>query len=240
MAAHHQATGAGWASPHSSPTAANPYAIGMAPSFAAALPHHQPPQQQAGGWAASPHSAFQPPAAINTSPISSPVPFPGAGVSPAASYGAPSPAYGAYSPASPAFMSGPHGYATSSPMAMGAPSPLNRSGAGIASPVVTDADFAIFSAPPVVPVKKPMAASPMPVPAMVAASPVAQQAQAAPAPAPQQQPAPQQEAGWVATATPQPSDGWDNDDFGISWGERKCFFACAGVCCVWCPIHGHG
>lgn len=227
VAAQHP-TGAGWASPRSATTAANPYAMGMgAPQpqqyqATAAAPSFQ----QAGGWGASPQSAFQPPAAINTSPIASPVPFPGAmaAVSPAASYGAPSPAYGAYSPASPAFMSGPTGYATSSPMAM-ASSPLNRSGA--ASPAVTDADLALFAAP-VVAVKKPPVASPTPA----ASAPVAPQQAPAPAQAPQQQ------AGWAATATPQVNDGWDNDDFGIAWEQREFGFGVwCSMCASVCPIH---
>jgi hypothetical protein len=80
---------------------------------------------------------------------------------------------------------------------------------GLTKPPVTDADLSLFSAP--VAKTPPRVASPAPE------APAPQQAWATqpPQPQPQHQPQPQ----------PQPQsksdDGWDNDDFGISWEQRE-------------------
>ncbi len=207
-ASYPQASGAGYMSPHASPSyAASPARSPVQqqyPAQALAAPQvYAPPQQQ---WAASPNSAFQPPPQIVTSQAYSPSVSPAfSGSSPSSAYGAPSPAYGTYSPASPAFGSG---YPVSSSPSG---SPFGGSGHG-KQPTVTDADLNLFTSPVV-------AVKPTPKPTVVAAPATVapQQQQQAPASA---APATTQ-GGWAPTVSPKANDGWDNDDFGISWEAPK-------------------
>ena len=69
-------------------------------------------------------------------------------------------------------------------------------------PDVSDADLSLFAAPIVKSPPKPVQAT---------------------SPAPTES---RQQSGWAPTASPQANDGWDNDDFGISWEQRKCLFPC--------------
>lgn len=71
---------------------------------------------------------------------------------------------------------------------------------GLSKPGVTDADLSLFAAPIVVATKSPPKVNQAQSPASASAD---------------------QSGGWAPTVIPSSNDGWDNDDFGISWEQRK-------------------
>eukprot|EP00624_Nannochloropsis_granulata_P000758 evm.model.NODE_12998_length_13939_cov_25.947701.3 len=189
---YYQASGAGYTFPYAEASSAALYS----PSHG---PQQQQQQQQEWGMPSA-RSAFQPPAPIVTFQPYSPSVSPAFGSSPSSAYGQASPTQGTYSPASPAFHSGLHTgqgspYAAASPFSFDGGSPYgNNSSNGDNKPNVTDADLSLFAGP----VEATNAAAVGPSPS---------------SPPPQQQQQQQQEVG----ASPAADDGWDIDDFGISW-----------------------
>jgi len=223
---YHQASGAGYTSPYANASSAALYSPSRGPQQqqqqqqqpqALAAPQvFAPPQhyQQQQWGSPSAQSAFQPPAPIVTSQTYTPSPSssPVFESSPSSTYGQASPAYGTYSPASPAFNSGLHTgqgspYASSASPSAGSP---YGSGNSSSKASVTDADLSLFAGPVV---------------AIKAATPTRA---AAVAPQQQQQQQPQQQV--AASSSPKADDGWDNDNFGISWeAPKKAAVATAAV-----------
>jgi hypothetical protein len=84
---------------------------------------------------------------------------------------------------------------------------------------VTDADLNLFTSPVVA--IKPSPKAMAPVVASAAPAVPQQQAQAAPATTTTTTTTTTTQGGWAPTVSPQANDGWDNDDFGISWEAPK-------------------